>query len=111
MDTPLFICTEEEQQAVICLLWSLSVQVLKCVEGYHCNMGMVLCHNRVSTNGLRGSKMVAQTSSMRKEPDQQLKEMKICCPTQHFNVVSHSATCANLCEPSSGTSFYNSIKT
>ena len=33
--------------------------------------------------------------------------MKICHPTQHFNVVSHSAACFGSQEPSSGTPFYN----
>jgi len=37
-------------------------------------MGTVLCHNAVSTNGLRSSKMVAQMLRMRKELEQQLKE-------------------------------------
>jgi hypothetical protein len=37
-------------------------------------MGTVLYCSRVSTNGLRGSKMVAQALNMRKEQDQQLKE-------------------------------------
>jgi hypothetical protein len=48
--------------------------VLKCTEECQCNVVTVLCCNGVSTNGLRGLKMVAQMLSMRKEQDQQLKE-------------------------------------
>jgi hypothetical protein len=36
--------------------------------------------------------------------------MKICHPTQHFNVVSHNAACFGSHEPSSGTTFYNSVQ-
>jgi len=32
-------------------------------------MGTVSCHNGLSVNGARGSKMVAQALSMGKEPD------------------------------------------
>jgi len=32
-------------------------------------MGTVSCHNGLSVNGLRGSKMVSQVLSMGKEPD------------------------------------------
>jgi len=32
-------------------------------------MGTVSCHNILSVNGARGSKMVAQVLSMTKEPD------------------------------------------
>ena len=39
------------------------------------------------------------------------KKTKICRPTQHFNIISHTATCFGSHEPSSGTSFYNSLKT
>jgi hypothetical protein len=38
------------------------------------------------------------------------KQMKICRPTQHFSALSHIATCFGSHEPSSGTSFYNSLK-
>jgi hypothetical protein len=44
-------------------------QVPKCIEGYQCSVGTVLCHNGWSTNGSRGSRFVAQALSMRKEPD------------------------------------------
>jgi len=47
-------------------------QLLKCMEGCQRTMGVVLCHNGMSTNGLRGSKMVTQALSMRKGLDQQL---------------------------------------
>jgi hypothetical protein len=37
--------------------------------------------------------------------------MKICRPTQHFGIVSYSATCLDLHDPSSGRhSFLNSLK-
>jgi hypothetical protein len=39
------------------------------MEGYQCSMGTVSCHNGWSTNGSRGSRIVAQALSMRKEPD------------------------------------------
>ena len=38
------------------------------------------------------------------------KKTKICRPTQHFNIISHTATCFGWHEPSSGT-FYNSLGT
>jgi len=47
-------------------------QLLKCMEGCQCTMGIVLSHNRMSTNGLRGSKKVTQALSMRNGLDQQL---------------------------------------
>jgi hypothetical protein len=31
-------------------------QLLKCMEGFQCTVGIVLCHNGISTNGLSGSK-------------------------------------------------------
>jgi hypothetical protein len=46
-------------------------QLLKCMEGCHYALGIVLCHNGISTNRLRGSKIVTQALSMRKELDQQ----------------------------------------
>jgi len=69
MVTPSFICTKEEQRAVI-HFWGLKVyQVSKCIEWCQCSMGTVSCHNGLSVNGARGSKMVAQALSMGKEPD------------------------------------------
>jgi hypothetical protein len=44
-------------------------QVSKCIEQWQCSMGTVSCHNGLSVNGARGSKMVAQALSMRKEPN------------------------------------------
>jgi hypothetical protein len=44
-------------------------QVPKRIEGYQCSMGTVSCHNGWSTNGSRGSRMVAQALSIRKVPD------------------------------------------
>jgi hypothetical protein len=43
--------------------------VSKCIEWCQCSMGTVSCHNRLSVNGARSSKMVAQALSMGKEPD------------------------------------------
>jgi len=42
--------------------------MLKCIERCQYNMGTVLCHNRMSMNGFRRSKMVAEVLSVRKEP-------------------------------------------
>lgn len=42
--------------------------MLKCTEGCQYSMGTVLCHNGVSMNGFRCSKMVAEVLSVRKEP-------------------------------------------
>jgi hypothetical protein len=39
------------------------------------------------------------------------KQTKICRPTQHFNALSHTTTCFDSHEPSSGTSFYNGLQT
>jgi hypothetical protein len=70
MDTPNFICTKEEQRAAIhfCGL-KVVYQVSKCIEWCQSSMGTVSYHNGLSVNGARGSKMVAQALSMRKEPD------------------------------------------
>ena len=38
------------------------------------------------------------------------KQMNICCPTQHFNVIPHSATHIGSHEPSTGIYFYNNLK-
>jgi hypothetical protein len=69
MDTPNFICTKEEQKAVIHFCGLKVYQVSKCIEWYQCSMGTVSCYNGLSVNGARGSKMVAQALSMWKEPD------------------------------------------
>jgi len=69
MDTPNFICTKEEQRAVIHFCVLKVHQVSKCIEWWQCGMGTVSCHNRLSVNGARGSKMVAQALRMGKEPD------------------------------------------
>jgi hypothetical protein len=69
MDTPNFICTKEEQRAVIHFRGLKVYQVSKCIEWCQCSMGKVSCHNGLSVNGARGSKMVAQALSMGKEPD------------------------------------------
>ena len=69
MDTPNFICTKEEQRAVIHFCGLKVYQVSKCIEWCQCSMGTVSCHNGLSVNGARGSKMVAQALSMGKEPD------------------------------------------
>jgi hypothetical protein len=44
-------------------------QVPKCIEWCQCSMGTVSCHNGLSVNGARGSKMVAHALSMGKESD------------------------------------------
>ena len=69
MDTPNFICTKEEQRAVIHSCGLKVYQVSKCIEWCQCSMGTVSCHNGLSVNGARVSKMVAQALCMRKEPD------------------------------------------
>jgi len=69
MDTPNFICTKEEQRAVIHFCGLKVYQLSKCIERCQCSMGTVSCHNGLSVNGARGSKMVAQALSMGKEPD------------------------------------------
>jgi hypothetical protein len=70
LDGPLFICTKEEQRAVVGFYELKVYQVPKCTEGYQYSMGTVSwCHNGWSTNGWRGSRMVAKALSMRKEPD------------------------------------------
>jgi hypothetical protein len=69
MDTPNFICTREEQRAVIHFCGEKVYQVSKCIEWCQYSIGTVSCHNRLSVNGARGSKMVAQALSIGKEPD------------------------------------------
>ena len=69
MVTPNFICTKEEQRAVIHFCGLKVYQVSKCIEWCQCSMGTVSCHNGLSVNGAKGSKMVAQALSMGKEPD------------------------------------------
>ena len=69
MGTPNSICTKEEQRAVIHFCGLKVFQVSKCIEWCQCSMGTVSCHNGLSVNGARGSKMVAQALSMVKEPD------------------------------------------
>jgi hypothetical protein len=69
MVTQNFICTKEEQRAVIHLCGLKVYQVSKCTEWCQCSMGTVSCHNGLSVNGARGSKMVAQELSMGKELD------------------------------------------
>jgi hypothetical protein len=68
MDTPNFICTKEEQRSVINFCGLKLYQVLKCIEWCQCSMGTVSCHNGLSVNRARDSKMVAQALSMGKEP-------------------------------------------
>jgi hypothetical protein len=48
-------------------------QVHKCIEGCHWSMGTVFCHSSVC-EWMEKFKMVAQALSIRREPDQQLKE-------------------------------------
>jgi len=69
MDTPNFICTKEEQRAVIHFCELKVSHVLKCIEWCQSSMGTVSCYNGWSTNGSRGSKMFAQALSMGKEPE------------------------------------------
>ena len=68
-DTTNLICTKEEQRAVIQFCGLKVCHVSKCIEWCQCSMGTVSCHNGLSVNGARGSKMVAQTLSMGKEPE------------------------------------------
>jgi hypothetical protein len=69
MDTPNFICTKEEQRAVIHVCVLKVYQGSKCIQWCQCSMRTVSFQNRLSVNGARGSKMVAQALSMGKEPD------------------------------------------
>jgi hypothetical protein len=69
MDTPNFICTKEAQRAVIYFCGLKVYQVSKCIEWCQCSMELVSCHNRLSVNWARDSKIVAQSLSMGKEPD------------------------------------------
>jgi hypothetical protein len=69
MDTPSFICTKEEQRAVIHFCGLKVYQVLKCIEWCQCSTETVSFHNGLSVNGAKGSKMVAQAISIGKEPD------------------------------------------
>jgi len=48
MDTPNFICTKEEQRAVIYFCGLKVYQVLKRIEWCQCSMGTVSCHNGLS---------------------------------------------------------------
>jgi hypothetical protein len=57
-------------------------QLLKCMKGCQCTMGIVLCHNGMSTNGLRGSKKVTQALNMRNGLDQQLHAWLVSQPKQ-----------------------------
>ena len=47
MDTPNFICTKEEQRAVIHFCGLKLYQVSKCIEWCQSSMGTVSCHNRL----------------------------------------------------------------
>jgi len=49
-------------------------QVLKCIAWFQCSMGTALCCSGSVHEWIEGSKMVTQTWSKRKEPNQQLKE-------------------------------------
>jgi hypothetical protein len=69
MVTPNFICTKGGQRAVIHICGLKVYQVSKCIEWRQCSMGTVSCHNGLSVNGARGSKMVEQAWSMGKDPD------------------------------------------
>jgi hypothetical protein len=65
MDAPLLICTKEEQRAVILFLWAEGVPCAKMFG----RMSVRYRNSGLSTNGLRGSRMVAQALIMRKKPD------------------------------------------
>ena len=54
MVTSNFICTKEEQRAVIHFCGLKVYHVLKCIEWCQCSMGTVSCHNGLSVNGARG---------------------------------------------------------
>ena len=56
MDTPNFICTKEEQRAVIHFFGLKVYQVSECIEWCQCSTGTVSCHNGLSVNGVRCSK-------------------------------------------------------
>ena len=63
MDIPLFICMKGEQQTVNILYGLMVNWVPKCIEGCQYRVKTVLCCNRMSTNGLRCSKMYAKVLS------------------------------------------------
>jgi len=65
----IFICTTEEQRAVIHFCRLKVYQVPKCMEWCQCSMGTVSCCEGLSVNWSRGSKMVAQALSMGYELD------------------------------------------
>jgi len=67
--TPNFICTKEEQRAVIHFCGPKVYQMSKCIEWCQCSMRTVSCHNGLSVNGARCSKMVAKALSMGKKSD------------------------------------------
>jgi len=50
MDTYNFICTTEEQRAVIHFCGLKVYQVLKCIEWCQCSMVTLSCHNGLSVN-------------------------------------------------------------
>jgi hypothetical protein len=45
MDASLFICTKEEQRAVILVSGAEGVPCAKCLEGCQCSIGTVSCHS------------------------------------------------------------------
>jgi hypothetical protein len=61
MAAPLSVCTKEEQRSVIRFFFGLKVyQELKSIEDYQLNMGTVLYHCEVYTNGSRNSNTVGR---------------------------------------------------
>jgi hypothetical protein len=60
MAAPFSVCTKEEQHAVCHFLWSAGVPGAESIEDFQHNMGAVLYHGEVYTNGSRNSNMVGQ---------------------------------------------------
>lgn len=78
ISAPYFICMKEEQQAVICFLMKEDLAGAEICGKMLVQYGKVLCCNGMSASGLRGSKMVTQALSWRKELDQQLHAWLVC---------------------------------
>jgi hypothetical protein len=60
MPAPLSVCTKEEQHAVIYFCGLKVYQELKSSEGFKHNMGAVVYHSEVYTNGPRNFDTVGQ---------------------------------------------------
>jgi hypothetical protein len=90
------ICTKEEQQVPIHILWAEGVAGASMHKGYQYSMGTVLCHNKVY-DGLRGLKIVTQVLNMWKEPNQQENGACMDCHrAQNFSFWGHKVDCMTM---------------